>query len=209
MLKLYKGGDETLILDRSDIGSKFTKTFSNIEYMFLFFQYYGDDLSGRSMTFSIKSGSVFSLDDIFLIVGILAGLLVVGVIVCVCIRIKMARMRREFIRRNAPPELTPEQMQKKKEELQSNVISTEFTEDKAKFNESSCTICLVEFKTGDKVQIVKNCNHLFHEPCLQQWINAKIKTNILCPNCNKPILPEPVAAKNIPIVAPASNVAAH
>ena len=48
----------------------------------------------------------------------------------------------------------------------------------AKFQD--CTICLENFKTGQKVKIMPNCYHLFHESCCIQWLDFKFT----CPNCN-------------------------
>lgn len=43
-----------------------------------------------------------------------------------------------------------------------------------------CTICLENFKNGQKVKIMPNCYHLFHESCCIQWLDFKFT----CPNCN-------------------------
>ena len=43
-----------------------------------------------------------------------------------------------------------------------------------------CTICLIEFKDGDKVKIIPGCDHLFHKLCLDNWLLHNFK----CPNCN-------------------------
>lgn len=33
-----------------------------------------------------------------------------------------------------------------------------------------CAICLSEFKYGDKGRKLNNCNHMFHESCLEKWL---------------------------------------
>lgn len=43
-----------------------------------------------------------------------------------------------------------------------------------------CTICLDAFKNGDKVKIMPQCHHLFHEKCCENWLDYKFR----CPNCN-------------------------
>ena len=92
-------------------------------------------------------------------------------------------------------QLSPEQVCKKKEQISKFCTETVFAEDKAKFQEKSCTICLVDFKINDKVIIIINCSHIFHENCIKQWVHAKILSTVLCPNCNKPILAEESAKK--------------
>ena len=42
----------------------------------------------------------------------------------------------------------------------------------------NCVICLEDFKNGDKA-IVLPCIHLFHTPCIQNWL----KTQNCCPIC--------------------------
>ena len=43
-----------------------------------------------------------------------------------------------------------------------------------------CTICLEAFENGDKVKIMPQCSHIFHEKCCLQWLDFKFT----CPNCN-------------------------
>ena len=37
----------------------------------------------------------------------------------------------------------------------------------AKYNE--CVICLKEFESGEYLQKIPNCDHVFHEACLRKW----------------------------------------
>ena len=46
-----------------------------------------------------------------------------------------------------------------------------------------CSICLEEFKEGDKIKKL-NCNHVYHEECLIPWLNK----NDYCPMCRQNII---------------------
>lgn len=37
-----------------------------------------------------------------------------------------------------------------------------------------CSVCLEQFENGDKVMITP-CTHSFHEDCLMDWVNTKIR----------------------------------
>ena len=68
-----------------------------------------------------------------------------------------------------------------------------------------CSICLDLFSNGDKVMVTP-CYHSFHEECLMDWVNTKIRKicedmpkemNAYaklksegpgCPNCNESII---------------------
>lgn len=51
------------------------------------------------------------------------------------------------------------------------------------FNESNntCSICLNEMKQTDKLRKMRNCEHIFHKDCIDNWL--LIKSN--CPYCRK------------------------
>jgi hypothetical protein len=49
--------------------------------------------------------------------------------------------------------------------------------------DKECTICQTQFKLGEKLSLLKECNHLFHYKCLKEWG----KYNQVCPLCRKPI----------------------
>ena len=59
-----------------------------------------------------------------------------------------------------------------------------FSEDN---NYNNCTICLEEFILNTKVSILE-CDHIFHEKCIDNWIVSKKYINVKCPNCNTLIL---------------------
>lgn len=54
-----------------------------------------------------------------------------------------------------------------------------------KENLNECAICLEEYKIDDKI-IILNCNHNFHENCIENLIPNENK-NSLCPLCRKTI----------------------
>ena len=49
--------------------------------------------------------------------------------------------------------------------------------------DDTCSICLEEFKEGEKIKNL-NCNHIFHEECLLPWLND----NDCCPMCRQNIV---------------------
>eukprot|EP00581_Thalassiosira_minuscula_P008079 CAMPEP_0183704376 /NCGR_PEP_ID=MMETSP0737-20130205/1709_1 /TAXON_ID=385413 /ORGANISM="Thalassiosira miniscula, Strain CCMP1093" /LENGTH=476 /DNA_ID=CAMNT_0025931219 /DNA_START=74 /DNA_END=1504 /DNA_ORIENTATION=- len=46
-------------------------------------------------------------------------------------------------------------------------------------NQSTCNICLEEFKTGDEMRKVTHCNHTFHKECIDRWLERVAS----CPIC--------------------------
>jgi hypothetical protein len=53
----------------------------------------------------------------------------------------------------------------------------------------TCCICVDEFENApaDELLVETECNHLFHERCLRQWVETRLKPNarnqILTPEC--------------------------
>ncbi|KAH7839349.1 hypothetical protein Vadar_003048 [Vaccinium darrowii] len=37
----------------------------------------------------------------------------------------------------------------------------------------TCTVCLYDFDSGDEVQQLTNCRHVFHRSCLDPWMDCK------------------------------------
>ncbi|KAB2010467.1 hypothetical protein ES319_D10G240000v1 [Gossypium barbadense] len=35
---------------------------------------------------------------------------------------------------------------------------------------TECVICLEEFKDGDSCRVLTNCNHLYHQLCIDGWL---------------------------------------
>ena len=48
-----------------------------------------------------------------------------------------------------------------------------------------CVICMTEVAVATRDYMVTPCNHLFHEECLQQWMNVKLE----CPTCRAALPP--------------------
>ncbi len=46
-----------------------------------------------------------------------------------------------------------------------------------------CAICQCKFKIGDKLATLQNCNHTFHNNCIQKWGEHKQS----CPLCRSRI----------------------
>ncbi|KAL4567135.1 hypothetical protein LXL04_022709 [Taraxacum kok-saghyz] len=49
-----------------------------------------------------------------------------------------------------------------------------------------CAICLTEFGGDDKIRCLENCTHIFHQSCLDRWMNHD---QDCCPMCRRPVLP--------------------
>jgi hypothetical protein len=49
-----------------------------------------------------------------------------------------------------------------------------------------CVICMTEVAVADRNYMVTPCAHLFHDTCLQQWMDVKME----CPTC-RAVLPAP------------------
>lgn len=47
--------------------------------------------------------------------------------------------------------------------------------------ENTCSICLNEMKQTDKLRKMRDCEHIFHKDCIDNWL--LIKSN--CPYCRK------------------------
>ncbi|CAN4122257.1 unnamed protein product [Withania somnifera] len=52
-----------------------------------------------------------------------------------------------------------------------------------------CAICLCDFEEGDKGRKIENCNHIFHENCLDKWLMHG-KGQATCPLCRSVVVPE-------------------
>ncbi|KAF0717459.1 Aste57867_2274 [Aphanomyces stellatus] len=53
-------------------------------------------------------------------------------------------------------------------------------------DELDCVICMVELDVDARDYMIAPCDHIFHRPCLQEWMQVKME----CPTCRSP-LPEP------------------
>ncbi|KAG5573279.1 hypothetical protein H5410_063045 [Solanum commersonii] len=61
-----------------------------------------------------------------------------------------------------------------------------------------CAICLSKFKYGDKGRKLNNCNHMFHESCLEKWLmHGKGKST--CPLCRNVVISENVFEKHMKV----------
>ena len=50
-----------------------------------------------------------------------------------------------------------------------------------------CNICLVDFTINEKIRQFPQCDHLFHQKCLDLWLLVDPK----CPNCQRTFSPQP------------------
>ena len=54
-----------------------------------------------------------------------------------------------------------------------------------------CPICLEDFEEGESCQVIPECNHIFHWPCIEEWLME----NQTCPVCRRLLLPRKEAFK--------------
>ncbi|XP_034678868.1 E3 ubiquitin-protein ligase RING1-like [Vitis riparia] len=54
-----------------------------------------------------------------------------------------------------------------------------------------CPICLEDFEEGESCQVIPECNHIFHWPCIEEWLME----NQTCPVCRRLLLPRKEAYK--------------
>lgn len=52
-----------------------------------------------------------------------------------------------------------------------------------------CSICLADFEEGDVLRLLPDCGHIFHQKCVDTWLQLKPT----CPNCRTSPIPTPIA----------------
>ena len=50
-----------------------------------------------------------------------------------------------------------------------------------KDNQTTCNICLEDFKEGDEMRKLHGCGHAFHDECINRWLSRVAS----CPICKK------------------------
>ncbi|PPD98666.1 hypothetical protein GOBAR_DD04295 [Gossypium barbadense] len=68
---------------------------------------------------------------------------------------------------------------------------------------TTCSICLCEYKDSEMLRMMPECRHYFHVPCLDAWL----KLNGSCPVCRNSPLPTPLSTP-LSEVVPLSQYAA-
>jgi len=53
--------------------------------------------------------------------------------------------------------------------------------------DTTCSICIEEYKKGDNLRLLPRCNHCFHTECILTWLTEK---NASCPLCKLSVLKE-------------------
>ncbi|XXG60471.1 hypothetical protein AAC387_Pa04g2372 [Persea americana] len=54
--------------------------------------------------------------------------------------------------------------------------------------DSNCVICLENFKQGDRCRVLPTCKHMFHDHCVDAWLNTAKR----CPTCRTPHSPKEI-----------------
>ncbi|KAE8727540.1 RING-H2 finger protein ATL68 [Hibiscus syriacus] len=68
---------------------------------------------------------------------------------------------------------------------------------------TTCSICLSEYRDSETLRMMPECRHYFHVPCVDAWL----KLNGSCPVCRNSPLPTPLSTP-LPEVVPLSQYAA-
>lgn len=53
-------------------------------------------------------------------------------------------------------------------------------------SEEECSVC--QEIIGDRLGVILECDHIFHERCIGNWINSPRSNALTCPNCRQSIL---------------------
>ncbi|RAL46270.1 unnamed protein product [Cuscuta campestris] len=56
-------------------------------------------------------------------------------------------------------------------------------------SDSTCSICLCEYKDSEMLRMLPDCRHYFHVTCVDAWL----KLNASCPVCRSSPLPTPLS----------------
>ena len=61
-------------------------------------------------------------------------------------------------------------------------------ENNNEYKNKCCSICLEEYENENKI-LKYPCGHIFHDNCIDTWINTEVDMKITpsCPNCRNPI----------------------
>lgn len=54
-------------------------------------------------------------------------------------------------------------------------------------DDAVCAVCLSEFAMDDKVLLLTNCCHIYHEICLMKWLDH-VQQQESCPLCRSPLM---------------------
>ncbi|XP_030531698.1 RING-H2 finger protein ATL70 [Rhodamnia argentea] len=66
---------------------------------------------------------------------------------------------------------------------------------------SCCTVCLADYKGADMLRVLPDCGHLFHQKCIDPWLQL----HPTCPVCRMSPLPTPLSTPLAEVVPLASR----
>lgn len=73
--------------------------------------------------------------------------------------------------------------------------------------DATCAICLDGHSAGNPLVTPRACDHMFHNDCLDHWVNSTANNSGGCPTCRRPIVPErPLFANHNGILIPLHRV---
>ncbi|CAG9331869.1 unnamed protein product [Blepharisma stoltei] len=109
------------------------------------------------------SGNITPLDLIYIVAVIIAGLILFSLSLFCCADI-IGEYLEQYSEQNS---------------IRETLITPNFIEYTKNRKEEVCNICLDEFKEGDRMGEMPNCEHAFHQECLMKWLEYKS----MCPIC--------------------------
>ncbi|KAE8687831.1 HOPM interactor 7 isoform 1 [Hibiscus syriacus] len=82
------------------------------------------------------------------------------------------------------------------EMIRDNLVLTTFGDAKQRMPwvSDTCAVCLCELKEGDDVRELRNCCHVFHQDCIDRWVeydedeDEDDDNHKSCPLCRAPLL---------------------
>jgi len=66
-------------------------------------------------------------------------------------------------------------------------------------SQETCAVCLDEFRTGEQVQLMANCRHVFHAACIKALLQSQMPSwmacdcNVSCPLCRGPMVADSIS----------------
>ena len=63
--------------------------------------------------------------------------------------------------------------------IRKNIPKRLLGDDLGRFNDATCTICIMEIDRSEEIREIKSCGHIFHAGCLENWLKVKES----CPLC--------------------------
>lgn len=162
--------------------------------------YYLAKRSLSSSSIKITIGSNTREGNSYVLLGFAIGLLAASGFALIFGLFKLAR----FWFCSRPVQSQPEGSMKQCSEILDKSPIGLYDSRQAKFKQTICSVCLESFAEGCTVRTLI-CSHVFHKPCIEQWIKRKASQKIKCPVCNVNLVGDGADGSSIGINRTESN----